>query len=210
MPVPEKLVDVPKLTVLIADDDRLILATLSQGLRSAGFQTIETTEGTQALQACVDSPPSIAIIDYDMPGLNGLDLARALQPAPFPLIFLTAYAEDQIACAAADLGVMGYLVKPVDTPRLVPAMRMAMQRFSELAALRGESVQLNSALKAARTTSIVVGMLMERLKLSEKEAYEKLRTYCRSHNRKITDVASEILGTTDRMHATVAAIGAVS
>jgi response regulator NasT len=81
-----------------------------------------------------------------------------------------------------------------------------MRRFSELAALRGESVQLNSALKSARATSIVVGLLMERLKLTEKEAYDRLRQYCRSHNRKITDVALEILGAAERMNSTLTAI----
>jgi len=208
MPVPERREDGPKPTVLLADDDRLILATLSQGLRSAGFPTIEASSGREALRLCLESSPDIAILDYDMPDLSGLEVARALQPAAFPLIFLSAYGDDQIARAAADLGVMAYLVKPIDPLQLVPTIRTAMLRFSELVALRGESAQLNSALKAARTTSIVVGLLMERLKLTEKEAYDRLRLYCRSHNRKITDVAMEVLGTTERMHSMLAVIAA--
>src|SRR5690606_15923050 len=96
--------------------------------------------------------------------------------------------------------------KPIDPVRLAPTLHTAMKRFAELAALRGESVQLNSALKSARATSIVVGLLMERLKLTEKDAYDRLRQYCRSHNRKITDVALEILGAAERMHSTLAAI----
>jgi response regulator NasT len=195
--------------VLLADDDRLILATLSQGLRSAGFPTVEAPSGAAALRLCLESPPGIAILDYDMPDLSGLEIARALQPAAFPLIFLSAYGDDQIVRAAADFGVMAYLVKPVDPLHLVPTIHTAIQRFSELAALRGESAQLNSALKAARATSIVVGLLMERLKLTEKEAYDRLRVYCRSHNRKITDVAMEILGAAERMHATLAAISGI-
>ncbi|HTQ37203.1 MAG TPA: response regulator [Steroidobacteraceae bacterium] len=196
--------------MLLADDDRLILATLSQGLRSAGFPTIEAASGREALQLCLQSPPDIAILDYELPDISGLEVARALQPAAFPLIFLSAYGDDQIARAAADLGVMAYLVKPIDPVQLVPAIHTAILRFSELAALRGESAQLNAALKAARTTSIVVGLLMERLKLTEKDAYDRLRQYCRSHNRKITEVALEILGTTERMHSLLAAIAAAT
>jgi len=210
MPVPETREDGPKPTVLLADDDRLILATLSQGLRSAGFPTIEAASGREALQLCLQSPPDIAILDYELPDISGLEVARALQPAAFPLIFLSAYGDDQIARAAADLGVMAYLVKPIDPVQLVPAIHTAILRFSELAALRGESAQLNAALKAARTTSIVVGLLMERLKLTEKDAYDRLRQYCRSHNRKITEVALEILGTTERMHSLLAAIAAAT
>jgi response regulator NasT len=206
MPASDKSADAPKPTVLLADDDRLILATLSHGLRSAGFSTIEAASGTEALRICLQSPPGIAILDYDMTDLSGLEIARALQPAGFPLIFLSAYGDEQIVRAAADLGVMVYLVKPVDPQHLVPTIHTAMRRFSELTALRGESAQLNSALKAARATSIVVGLLMERLKLTEKEAYDRLRLYCRSHNRKITEVAMEILGTAERMHSTLTAI----
>lgn len=205
--MPARVADESKPTVLLADDDRLILATLSQGLRSAGFPTVEVSSGAAALRYCLESPPGVAVIDYDMPDVSGLEIARALRPASFPLIFLSAYGDDQIVRAAADLGAMAYLVKPIDPLHLVPTIHMAMLRFSEMAALRGESAQLNNALKAARATSIVVGLLMERLRLTEKDAYDRLRAYCRSHNRKITEVAAEILGTTERLHVTLSAIG---
>lgn len=197
-----------KPTVLLADDDRLVLATLSQGLRSLGFPTVEVSSGAAALRYCLETPPDIAVVDYDMPDVSGLEIARALHPATFPLVFLSAYGDDSIVRAAAELGAMAYLVKPIDPLHLVPTIHMALQRFSEMSALRGESVQLNSALKAARATSIVVGLLMERLQLTEKEAYDRLRKYCRSHNRKITEVAAEILGATERLHAALSEIGA--
>jgi two-component system, response regulator PdtaR len=154
----------------------------------------------------METPPGVAVLDYDMPDVSGLELVRALQPAAFPIIILSAYRDEQIVRAAAALGVMAYLIKPVDPLHLVPTLHTALQRFAELAALRGESVQLNTALKAARATSIVVGLLMGRLHLTEKEAYDRLRAYCRSNNRKITDVAAEILGTAERLHVTLSAI----
>ncbi len=154
----------------------------------------------------MESPPGVAVLDYDMPDVSGIEIARALHPAGFPVIFLSAYGDEQIVRAAADLGVMAYLVKPVDPLQLVPTIHTALRRFAELAALRGESIQLNNALKGARATSIVVGLLMGRLHLTEKEAYDRLRAYCRSNNRKITEVAAEILGTTERLHVTMSAI----
>jgi response regulator NasT len=206
MSVPDKTAEAHTPTVLLADDDRLVLGTLSQGLQQAGFATLEVSDGAAALRACLQTPPDVAVIDYDMPDVTGLEIARALNPAPFPLIFLSAYGDRQIVREAAECGAMAYLVKPIDPLQLAPTLHTAMRRFSELAALRGESVQLNSALKSARATSIVVGLLMERLKLTEKEAYDRLRQYCRSHNRKITDVALEILGAAERMNSTLTAI----
>jgi two-component system, response regulator PdtaR len=194
-------------TVLLVDDDRLILATLAHGLRESGFRTIEAASGADALRLCAEHPPSVAIIDYDLPGMTGLQIAKALQPgASFPMIFLSAYGDDRIVSAAVNLGAMAYLVKPVDPTRLVPTIRAVLQRYSELAALRGESAQLSLALKTTRATSVVVGLLMERLQLSEQQAYERLRHYCRSQNLKVTDVATDILGATDRLHSVVAGI----
>lgn len=204
--MPDRSSDATRPTILLADDDPLILAAFSQGLRDAGFSTVEVSSGAAALSYCLESPPGVAVLDYDMPDLSGLEIARALQSAAFPVIFLSAYRDEQIVRAAADLGVMAYLIKPVDPLHLVPTIHTVLQRFSDLAALRGESAQLNNALKAARATSIVVGLLMGRLHLTEKEAYDTLRAYCRSNNRKITDVAAEILGTAERLHGTLSAI----
>lgn len=208
--MPERPVDESKPTVLLADDDPLILATLSQGLRSVGFPTVEAASGAAALQYCRESPPGVAVIAHDMADVSGPEIARALQPASFPLIFLSTRGDDQVVRTAADLGAMAYLVKPIDPLHLVPTIHMAMLRFSEMAALRGESAQLNNALKAARSTSIVVGLLMERLCLTEKEAYDRLRAYCRSNNRRITEVAAEILGAAERLHGSLSAIGAAA
>jgi response regulator NasT len=197
----------PDPTVLLVDDDRLILATLSHGLRASGFKTIEAATGVEALQLCMRNPPSVAIIDYDLPGVTGLEIAKSLQPhASFPMIFLSAYGDDKIVSSAIELGVMAYLVKPIDPSRLVPILRTVMQRFAELTALKGESAQLASALHATRSTSMVVGLLMERLRLSEKQAYDRLRQYCRSQNRKVADVATDILAAADGLNSVIANI----
>jgi response regulator NasT len=144
-----------------------------------------------------------------LPGVTGLEIAKSLQPhAVFPIIFLSAYGDDSIVNTAIELGAMAYIVKPVDPSRLVPTLRTVMRRFAELMALRGESAQLSSALQTTRATSIVVGLLMERLKLSEKQAYDRLRLYCRSQNRKVTEVAADILAVADKLNSAIASIAA--
>jgi response regulator NasT len=198
----------PQTTILLADDDRLILATLSQGLRRAGFHTVEASTGAGALKICLESPPDLAILDFNMPDMSGVEVAKTIHAtAQFPVIFLSAYGDERIVQAAGEFGAMAYLLKPIDPPKLVPTIHTALQRFAELSALRGESQQLTSALQTTRATSIVVGLLMERLQLSEKQAYDRLRQYSRSNNRKVTDVAADILGATDRLNCALAAIG---
>ncbi len=195
-------------TVLIADDDRLILATLSHGLRSAGFSTVEATTGSMALQLCFESAPSVAIFDYDMPDVSGIEIANTLRRSnQFPIIFLSAYGDDPIVRGAADAGALAYFIKPVDPQRLIPTIHMALKRFAEMKALRGESQHLAAALQAARHTSVVVGLLMERLQLPETEAYDRLRQYARRHGRKVAEVASEILTAAGHLNKAIMQIG---
>lgn len=193
--------------MLLVDDDRLILATLAQSLRSAGFITTEADSGAAALQRYADGPPDLAIVDYDIPDMNGLEITRALQTvSPVPVIFLSAYGDDGVVSAAAEAGAMAYVVKPIDPPKLTPTVYTVLKRFEDYKTLRGESAQLTSALKSTRTTSIVVGLLMARMNLSERQAYDRLRHYCRSRNRKVVEVASEILGTAELFNNTLSEI----
>ena len=190
--------------VLLADDDRLILATIGQGLRSAGFSTIEADSGRAALKLCAEKTPDIAIIDYDMPDMNGLEVAQAMRATcDIPVIFLSAYGDESIVEAAVETGAMAYVLKPIDPSKLIPMIRTTLKRFAEYVALRGESQQLNSALQGTRATSIVVGLLMARMQVSEKQAYNYLRQYCRANNRKVSDVAEDILSATDKLNSTL-------
>ena len=199
------------LRVLLADDDRLILATLSEGLRAAVYETIEATTGSMALALSATAAPDIAFLDYDMPDISGIEIARKLGEADaFPFVFLSAYGDASIVKAATDAGAMAYLVKPIDPSQLIPMIQTAIQRFAEMRRLRRDSASLASALQATRETNIVVGLLMARLHMSDKEAYNRLRQFARSRNRKVSDVASDIVAATGAVHSVFSEIASMT
>ena len=68
-----------KSTLLLVDDDRLILSTLADGLRAAGFVVLEASSGEAALRLALEADPDLAICDVRMPGMSGLELAPCLQ-----------------------------------------------------------------------------------------------------------------------------------
>lgn len=180
--------------IVLADDDRLILATLSEGLRNAGFTVIEAADGAEAVKLSLEHGPDLAILDVRMPNLSGIEAAQKLKEATdIPFLFLTAYGEQELVKTAVDEGALGYLVKPMDVPQVIPAVEAALARAAELKALKERESHLTTALSGGRETSMAVGLIMERYRLDRRQAFEALRFHARSQRRKMSLVAAEML-----------------
>lgn len=180
--------------ILIVDDDRLILATLRTGLEQAGFAVLQATTGPDGWRIAVDSRPDLAVLDVRMPGMSGIELAQRLRAeTDVPFMFFSAYGDLDIARQAAEYGAVGYLVKPIDTPQIIPAIEAALARAEEIRALRRNEVALTAALAAGRETNIATGVVMERYRVSRHRAYDILRDIARARRRKLNEVAAELL-----------------
>lgn len=180
--------------LLIADDDRLVLATLAEGLRRAGHTVLEAANGEEAIRLACEHQPDLAILDMRMPGRDGLDVAHWLREhTRVPFLFLSAYGDADVVDAAVQTGALGYLVKPLDVQQILPSIDAAMMRGRELNALLEEEAQLSAALRLSRQTSMAVGILMARHNLNERDAFDRLRAQARSQRRKISDLAGELV-----------------
>jgi response regulator NasT len=180
--------------ILLADDDRLILAVLGEGLRKHGYEVRTAANGEEALRLCETDPPDLALLDMRMPGLDGIETARALRSRTrVPYLFLSAYSDSEVVKRAAEEGALGYLVKPLDVSQVIPPIEAALACATEIADLRQSESHLSQALAANRDTATAVGLIMERQRLGRQEAFEALRRHARSRQRKLEDVAFEIL-----------------
>jgi response regulator NasT len=187
-----------KARLLLVDDDRLVLSTLSSGLLDAGYDvsTAESAEEAEMLLAS-GRRPDLAIVDIRMTGQDGLYLARRLRELDhIPFLMLSAYSEQRMIDQASRHGALGYLVKPLDTPQLLPAIEAALSRANELQSLRETRSQLQAALDAERDISVAIGITMMREQLARQEAFEQLRRTARSQRRKLGEVATEIIRNT--------------
>lgn len=195
MPVAER----PR--VLVVDDDRLILATLSEGLKQAGYEVMEAESGEEGMTLARDGNPDIAILDMRMPGLSGLEVARWLQThTDTPYLFLSAYGDENTVADAVNEGAMGYLVKPLDVLQVIPALEAALARSRELRRLVDNEANLEQALQQGRQISMAVGLLMERYRLTEREAFERLRGHARSERIKVSELAAQLLNASDAIN----------
>jgi len=180
--------------LLIVDDDRLILHTLSTGLRGAGYRTVEADSGEEAIRIVHTLPIDLAIIDVRMQGMSGLELAAYLRThTATPCIFLSAYGDSGIVEQAVLEGALGYLVKPIDVPNILPSIATALARAKELAGLKETKAQLDAAVNQRRDISIAVGLLMEHYGLGKEQAFDMLRKAARKARRKLHELAAELV-----------------
>jgi response regulator NasT len=169
--------------ILIADDDRLVLFTLAEGLREAGFEVVEASDGLQALALCQSASPDLALLDIRMPNLDGLELARRLRDeTSVPFLFFSAYSDEAYVQKAVEIGALGYLTKPLNLTTIVPMIRTALARSQEINGLQ-------EALGSNRTIATAVGMLMQADGINQPAAFERLRRQARSERRKLEDLA---------------------
>lgn len=193
--------------ILVVDDDRLVRVTVAAGLRRAGYDVCEAEDGASALEAAQRGGFALAVLDARMPKLSGVEVARKLgTELGIPFIFLSAYDDAEAVREAAAAGALGYLVKPVDVRHMLPTIEAALDRGAEIKALRTSETQLSTALEQSRETSVAIGILMQRYRLDEHEAFEALRAYARSHRRKLAEVAAELVAGVNATNALGAAI----
>ena len=113
----------PKGRILVVDDDRLVLATVTHGLTQAGYDVIDADNGDDAILLARQHHPELALLDIRMHGKTGFDVAEYLRDvAHVPFMFLSAFADDDTRAKVEELGALAYLVKPLEVAQIVPTV----------------------------------------------------------------------------------------
>ncbi|MBQ6782028.1 MAG: response regulator [Treponema sp.] len=118
-------------TILIADDEKLIRAGIRKILSDALGETVnflEAKNGTEAYELCKNELPDVMITDIRMPGMDGIELMRAVSDLPQKpaIIVLSGFDDFSYAKAAIENGVIAYILKPVDEKELLQVMEKAL------------------------------------------------------------------------------------
>jgi AmiR/NasT family two-component response regulator len=186
--------------ILIAEDETIIRLDLRELLERSGFEVCgEARDGLEAVELARSLTPDLAIMDVKMPHLDGIEAARRiLDERPIPIVMLTAYGQDELVSRAVEAGVFGYLVKPFREQDLLPAIHAARARHEELQALREEAETLAEALAARKSIERAKGLLMEKERLTEQEAFERLRRASQISGRPLKVVADALIATFDK------------
>ena len=181
--------------ILVVDDDRLVLATLSYGLTQAGFEVIDADNGDDAILLAREHRPELALLDIRMEGLTGFDVAAYLREyLQTPFMFLSAFADEATVAKVKELGAVAYLVKPLDISQIVPAVEAAFARTGTPAPAPAPVAAPPSELPhALDPTALAVGVLMHRYSLPRDEALARLMSLAAVDGHSLPEQARRIV-----------------
>ena len=181
-----------QLEILIADDESIIRLGLKQILEEAGHTVSAAENGVAAVRLAEAHTPDLVILDIKMPEMDGFEAARAiLDRTQVPIIFLTAYGEQELVERAVRLSVMGYLVKPINEAELLAMIQVVARRFEEHTRTAQAADELQDELASRRTIDRAKGLLMQREGISELEAYNRVQQRARTERRTLLEAAEE-------------------
>jgi two-component system, LytTR family, response regulator len=144
----------PRLRIVVADDERPARSFLIALLRSFEDVTVvgEAVSGKEAVAIIESENPDLALLDWQMPELDGIGVVRTLKKHRMPLIaFVTAH--DEHAVRAFEVNAVDYLLKPVDKVRLRETLNRALERIEHAELAKDQAAHVNAALAAYESTA---------------------------------------------------------
>jgi len=205
--------------ILVVDDDRLVLATVTHGLVQAGFEVIDADNGDEAILLAREHRPQLALLDIRMEGKSGFDVAQTLRDAyGIPFMFLSAFSDPATLAQVKALGALAYLVKPLDVGQIVPSVEAAFARLrsGEVGRLAdghrptdGATAPADGATAPAvgataavdfsangplgDPVALAVGVLMHRHALTRQQALERLSRMAQAQTHSLAAQAERLL-----------------
>jgi response regulator NasT len=194
--------------ILVVDDDRLVLATVTHGLVQAGHDVIDADNGDDAILLAREHRPVLALLDIRMEGKSGFDVAQTLRDAyGIPFMFLSAFADEPTRRQVEALGALDYLIKPLDVGQIVPAVEAALARVrGGLPAAPAAAPAPAAAVPALPASDVsfdpvplAVGVLMHRYSLPRAVAWARLQRLAAEQKLGVAAQAERLLAAVEEL-----------
>ncbi len=180
--------------VVVVEDESLIRMDIVETLRDHGFDVVgEADDGVKGVSLAKELKPDLIVMDIKMPNLDGLSAAEQISELKIPVVLLTAFSQQELVSRAAEVGAMAFLVKPFTPQDLLPAIEIALSRFSQLTALELEVTDLAERLETRKLIERAKGVLSEKMKLTEPEAFRWIQKASMDRRLSMAEVARTVL-----------------
>jgi len=174
--------------VAIVDDHMPSRADVRAAVLAAGGEVAgEASRSADALAMVNSARPDVAIFAVGLPDGDGVSIAAAVTSTTgCPVVLFTSHTRDELVARAQAGGVMAYLLKPLRPAELAPTLDLAVARFAE-------TRQLRQTLEERKIIERAKGRIMERLNLTEDDAFRRLRRAAMNSRRPMVELARALL-----------------
>lgn len=174
--------------VAIVDDHAPSRADVQAAVAAAGGEVVgEALRGADALAMVTKAQPDVVVFAVGLPDGDGIAAAAEVTSSTgCPVVLFTSHTRDELVARAQAAGVMAYLLKPLRPAELAPALDLAVARFAE-------TRQLRQTLEERKVIERAKGRLMDRLHLTEEEAFRRLRRAAMNSRRPMVEIARALL-----------------
>jgi len=181
--------------IILAEDDAVIRMDLKEELERQGYLVVgQVGDGQSAVNLARELRPDLVIMDIRMPEMDGIAAAEILTREKLaPVLLLTAYSEDDLIERARNAGVVHYVTKPWRQSDLKPAIEIALSRFQEFRAIESKVKDLEQSLETRKYVERAKGVLMDKYKLTEQEAFRRIQKLSMNNRKSMREVAEAIL-----------------
>lgn len=201
--------DTAKKRILVTDDDPSVLTYTYKTLGSAGFDVFTCSSGEQAIEIAATNEMDLALLDFRMSGLSGLDTSRALyELTATRFILMSAYPDRDLVMQAANDGALEFLAKPLRRESLINTVTVCVARAAEIRSkeklLKDLKDHYNEAvargLSSARSVNTTIGILMERHQKNRADAHTILMRLACNERRRAVELSEEIIRDIEARH----------
>jgi len=183
------------LSVVLIDDNPTRAEIVESGLRDAGYVLLARLDGTYDLATRVGVlQPDVIVVSIDSPGRDAIeDLRRTTEQQPRPIALFADRSDPATIAAGMEAGVSAYVVKGLTQDRVQPVVDVAVAHFNRYHAMREELDRARLSLVERKTVDRAKGFLMEQKGIGEEAAYKLLRKLAMDQNKRIGEVAQDLL-----------------
>jgi two-component system, response regulator PdtaR len=181
--------------VVIAEDEALIRLDLKEMLEEDGYAVVgEAGDGQRAIELATELRPDLVMLDIKMPILDGISAAERIAAERIaPVVILTAFSQRDLVERASEAGAMAYLVKPFSKSDVVPAIEMAVSRFTEPKELEKEVADLTLRLETRKLVDRAKSILQTEYGLTEPAAFRWIQKTSMDRRMSMQQVAEAVI-----------------
>ena len=164
--------------VVVVDDEPITRMDICEILKEGGYDVAgEAADGFDAIEQCKKLSPDFVMMDVKMPILDGLKASKIIinEKLARGIVLLTAYSSKEFIEDAKNIGVLGYIVNPIDEKSFLPNLQIILSKQKEFEELEKKYMKTNQKLEDRKKLDIAKSILMEKESLTEKEAYNYIR-----------------------------------